>query len=505
MPGDRNGFAVREEAGRGDESGCVMPDVSPGNRPPPGTEPDAMPDVSSGSRPPAGRQPDALAVTLTGFVRTLRAAGVGADHQRTQSFLTALSHLSIAEQRDVYWAGRLTLCSGPDDLPRYDRCFAAYFGGLKAGTSRTHPVITVTRFTATPYGSRDQERDQESETSATPATASEVEVLRHRDIARMTAEERREVNRMLSLLHAARERRRSRRFAPSHRGGLDARRTIREAIRRGGEAARLRRRTHRDRPRRVVMLVDVSGSMAAYADTLLRFAHALVRGEPRASEVFSVGTRLTRITAELRHRDPGVAMDAVSKAIPDWSGGTRLGEELRELLKLSDARGAVVVIASDGWERGDATLLGQQMARLSRLAHRVIWVNPHKGDPSYEPLTAGMRAALPYITDFVAGHSMAAFEHLADVLARGTGPATSPSVAASRRPATYPSVAASRSPVRSPSAAADTGPADPAEPGTPGSGARSAAPGSGPRPGAARERASAADVTSGHFERPDHA
>jgi uncharacterized protein with von Willebrand factor type A (vWA) domain len=113
-------------------------------------------------------------------------------------------------------------------------------------------------------------------------------------------------------------------------------------------------------------------------------------------------------------------MDAASEAIPDWSGGTRLGEELRELLKLSDARGAVVVIASDGWERGDAALLGQQMARLSRLAHRVIWVNPHKGDPSYQPLTAGMRAALPYVTNFVAGHSLAAFEHLAKVLA-GSG------------------------------------------------------------------------------------
>jgi hypothetical protein len=172
-------------------------------------------------------------------------------------------------------------------------------------------------------------------------------------------------------------------------------------------------------------------------------------------------------------------MDAVSKAIPDWSGGTRLGEELKELLKLSDPRGAVVVIASDGWERGDAALLGQQMARLSRLAHRVIWVNPHKGDPSYQPLTAGMRAALPYITDFVAGHSMAAFEHLADVLARGTGPATSPS--------------------RVPRASSATRSAIPPR------GAGPAAPGSRPGPATARGRASAADVTSGHFERPDHA
>jgi len=159
--------------------------------------------------------------------------------------------------------------------------------------------------------------------------------------------------------------------------------------------------------------------MAPYADTLLRFAHALVRREPRATEVFSVGTRLTRITDELRHRDPDTAMRAVSAAIPDWSGGTRLGEELKEFLARhgSSARGAIAVIASDGWERGDPSLLGAQMARLSRLAHRVVWVNPHKGSEGYQPLTGGMQAALPYLDDFVAGHSLAAFEELAALLA----------------------------------------------------------------------------------------
>jgi uncharacterized protein with von Willebrand factor type A (vWA) domain len=147
----------------------------------------------------------------------------------------------------------------------------------------------------------------------------------------------------------------------------------------------------------------------------------MVQAEPRATEVFSAGTRLTRITAELRHRDPEKAMNACSAAIPDWSGGTRLGEELKALLRLPFPRGATVVIASDGWERGSAELLGAQMARLSRIAHRVIWVNPHKGDPAYQPLTAGMRAALPYVSDFVAGHSLAAFENLAGLLAGGRG------------------------------------------------------------------------------------
>ncbi|MEV1174830.1 VWA domain-containing protein, partial [Nonomuraea sp. NPDC049784] len=197
---------------------------------------------------------------------------------------------------------------------------------------------------------------------------------------------------------------------------LDPRRTIRDALRKG-DVARLRHKRHTTRPRTVVLFVDVSGSMAPYAETLLRFAHALVRSEPRATRVYSVGTRLTPITAELRHRDPGTALNEVSKAIPDWSGGTRLGDELREYLSRYSVRGAIAVIASDGWERGDPELLGTQMARLARQAHRVIWVNPHKGYEDYQPLTGGMRAALPYLDDLVAGHSLAAFEQLSERLA----------------------------------------------------------------------------------------
>ncbi|GIH96712.1 VWA domain-containing protein [Planobispora siamensis] len=354
-----------------------------------------------------------LVTVMTGFARTLRAAGVPADHERTQNMMRALSHLDAARPGDVYWAGRLTLCASADDLPRYDRVFHAYFGGLRAGRARPAAVV-VTRHTA--LLSRETGAVEE-ERPALSAGASATEVLRHRDVARMSAAELAEAHRLLALLRAPRERRESRLFRPSRRGRLDARRTIREALRRGGETARLRYRAHRTRPRRVVLLVDVSGSMTPYADTLLRLAHALVRSEPRATEAFSAGTRLTRLTAELRHRDPGTAMDAVSRAVPDWSGGTRLGEELRRLLTLGDARGATVVIASDGWERGDVSLLAAEMARLSRTAHRVIWVNPHKGQPGYQPLTAGMRAALPYVDDFVAGHSLAAFEELAGLLA----------------------------------------------------------------------------------------
>ncbi|MEV5409087.1 VWA domain-containing protein [Thermopolyspora sp. NPDC052614] len=355
-----------------------------------------------------------LLAVMTGFARTLRAAGVAADRERTQNLIEALAQVDVTRPMDVYWAGRFTLCSGPDDFPRYDRCFAAYFNGERAVPGPSRTIVTVTRHLA----ALDDDGDgEESGGDATPMSASRIEVLRQRDVARMTAAERDEVHRMLALLEPERRQRVSRRFTPAHRGRLDNRRTIRETLRRGGETARLRYRTHRTRPRRVVLLVDVSGSMSPYADTLLRFAHALVRREPRATQVFTVGTRLTRVTDELRHRDPGTAMREVSAAIPDWSGGTRLGDELKEFLATgSHARGAIVVIASDGWERGDPSLLGRQMARLSRLAARVVWVNPHKGNAGYEPLTGGIRAALPYVDDFVAGHSLAAFEDLAVLL-----------------------------------------------------------------------------------------
>ncbi|MGN9839477.1 vWA domain-containing protein [Nonomuraea sp. H19] len=354
---------------------------------------------------------DDLVATMTGFARTLRAAGVGADHDRTQSLLQALAHLDVTDPGEVYWAGRLTLCAMPDDLPRYDRCFAAYFGGRKAATARTS-TTSVTRHLA----AREEAEEGRDDGTAAPAAASRAEILRHRDVARLTEAERAEVHRMLAMLKSRRARRRSRRFESAHRGILDQRRTIRDALRKG-EVARLRRKRHATRPRTVVLFVDVSGSMAPYAETLLRFAHALVRSEPRATRVYSVGTRLTPITAELRHRDPGTALNEVSKAVPDWSGGTRLGEELKEFLARSSARGAIAVIASDGWERGDPELLGTQMARLARQAHRVIWVNPHKGYADYQPLTGGMRAALPYLDDLVAGHSLAAYERLSERLA----------------------------------------------------------------------------------------
>jgi uncharacterized protein with von Willebrand factor type A (vWA) domain len=225
---------------------------------------------------------------------------------------------------------------------------------------------------------------------------------------------------------------------PALRGTIDRGRTARVLLRHGGELDELRRHTRSVRPRRVVLLVDVSGSMAPYSDALLRFAHAAGQTAGRPLEVFTIGTRLTRITAELARRDPDEAMAAAAAAIPDWSGGTRLGELLQQFLdrwgQRGMARGAVVVVLSDGWERGDQAeqpgeLLGAQMARLHRLAHRVIWANPLKARPGYAPLAAGMAAALPHVDDFVEGHSLAALERLAAVVAGTSRAAVRPTPA----------------------------------------------------------------------------
>jgi uncharacterized protein len=260
------------------------------------------------------------------------------------------------------------------------------------------------------------------------AMASEAEVLRHRDIADLSAGDKARLAAMFETLRPRAPRRPAHRRTPWHRGDVDAARTLRQMLKRMGEPGEVAWRRPAQRPRRVVLLLDVSGSMSSYADALLRLAHRFshpkvdsrTRGAPRV-EVFTVGTRLTRVTRAMRMRDPERAIVAAGETVPDWSGGTRLGETLRMFLdrwgQRGLARGAVVVVFSDGWERGDAGLLGEQMRRLHALAHRVVWVNPHVGKHGYLPVQQGIVAALPYVDDLVAGHSLATFEDLIEVVA----------------------------------------------------------------------------------------
>lgn len=355
----------------------------------------------------------------TGFARTLRAAGLAASSDRLVAFVEALATLDPTRRDDVYWAGRLTLCGARDDLGRYDRAFAAYFGGeaphrqLRPGQ---RPGPARLRAVRAPLGVPGQVEDDDDAVAVTVG-ASRAEVLRKRDLATLTPADREEVNRMLAALSLPGERRRTRRRAPARRGRIDRRATVREALHGRGDPRRIHWQRPRSKPRRVVMLVDVSGSMSSYADALLRFAHVatLRPGDEGETEVFALGTRLTRITEELDVRDTDAALAAVAGAIPDWSGGTRLGDGLAELARRRRelVRGAVLVVLSDGWERGDPARVGEAMRRLSLLARRIVWSNPRKGARGYAPLVGGMAAALPHVDDFVEGHSLGALEELA--------------------------------------------------------------------------------------------
>jgi uncharacterized protein with von Willebrand factor type A (vWA) domain len=360
--------------------------------------------------------------SLVGFTAVLRHAGLAVTTDRVAAFLTAVDALGT-QREQVYWAGRLTLCADPDDLPRYERAFVDWFEP-EPRPARPRPARSTPRpARLLPIGPSGRAEGSGTETaSQVRAAATATEVLRHRDLGELSVAERAHLRALLALLAPEPPTRPSRRREPARRGGTDPRRTLRAALRTDGELCILLRRARSRRPRRVVLLVDVSGSMESYADALLRFAHVVARRAPASTEVFTLGTRLTRITRELRLRDPEHALAAAGRAIPDWSGGTRLGEAMAAFVdrwgRRGAARRAVVVVFSDGWERGDTALLGTQLAHLRRLAHRLVWVNPHVGKSGYAPVQGGIVAALPYLDDLLAGHSLATLEELLEVVAR---------------------------------------------------------------------------------------
>ncbi len=361
---------------------------------------------------------------LVGFARTLAAAGLRVGPERTATFLSAVGALDPADPRSVYWAGRVTMAAEPDDLPVYDAVFAAYFSGRTRRPSQVPRRTLTTTALEMPVSDEDsgeQGGDEDSdETPPVRARASAQETLRHRDLARLTASEKAQLATMFALLRPGLPTRRSRRLRPSVTGPLDRRRTIRAMLAAGGEPGVPPHHRAGRRARRIVLLVDVSGSMAPYADALLRFAHVLVRHRPATTEVFTIGTRLSRVTRALAQRDPDVALAAAAEVIPDFSGGTRLGEVFKAFNdrwgQRGTAHGAVVVIFSDGWERGSCDLLAEQVQRLQRLARSVVWVNPHKGREGYLPVQSGIVAALPHVDHFVAGHSLATLEELLEVI-----------------------------------------------------------------------------------------
>lgn len=366
---------------------------------------------------------EAVAVAMA---RTLRGLGVAAPPDSTVAFAAALAEVGIERRAGAYWAGRATLVHHPEDIPVFDRVFAAIFDRLEAGEPVAAPeaVEHITLLV-----------DSDDDVSAEGGTAppldgpvltlrwSDREVLRDKDFAVCTAAELDEAHRLMADLRVVGASRRSRRLRASRRtrGAIDLRATARRSLRTGGEALRTMHRAPGERLRRIVLLCDVSGSMETYARALVRFAHAAVAGRTQV-EVFTLGTRCTRITRELRSRDPDAALHAAALAVADWSGGTRLGEGLRTFNDTwgvrGMARGATVVILSDGWDRGDPTILGEQVRRLHRVAHKLIWVNPLKASPGFAPVARGMAAALPHVDELVEGHSLRSLESLAELIRR---------------------------------------------------------------------------------------
>lgn len=370
-------------------------------------------------------RPDLLPV-LQRLVERARAAGIDASPDRVQAFVAALDVLGAGDPMQVRWAGRTTLCGDPLDIGRWERVLAEVFGTARPATT---PAMTRLRHVpvsdddgAPPDPGLDGEDGEQHDVSMLNVEASRHERLRHRDIELLSDDERADLARLLTRVRLPGEPRSTRRWQRARAGAVDRPATVRRLLAAGGEPAALARRRHRTRPRDVVLLVDVSGSMTAHADALLRFAHATVRGRASGStEVFTLGTRLTRVTRELSVRDPDLAMRAIGRAVPDWSGGTRLGDTLRTFLdewgQRGTARGAVVVVMSDGWERGGVELLVEQVARLSRLARRIVWANPRAGRDGFAPSAAGMAAVLPLVDDLVPVTDLAGLELLAEVVA----------------------------------------------------------------------------------------
>ena len=365
---------------------------------------------------------EALVRHVVTFGRVLREAGLEVGPGRLADALSALDCVDLASRDDVYWALRTTLVTRREELEPFDRAFSAWF--MRA-PFQPPPRTLAREQRGRPLARRvvGEGGDDEAAGDADPKQIgwSADELLRQKDFAQMTSEEFARARGLIAEIATSRPRRTSRRLRTHQRGrALDLRALARGCLATGGDPIERAFRQRVDVPRKLVALCDVSGSMAAYTRALLLFLHALVRSG-RGVEVFAFGTRLSRLTPDLRTRDPEQALELATRSAVDWASGTRIGGSLKAFNDVwgrrALSRGALVLIVSDGWERDNASLVGREMARLARAAHGVVWVNPLKGSVQYEPLAGGMREALPFVDRFVAGHNLVSLEELAGVLA----------------------------------------------------------------------------------------
>jgi hypothetical protein len=390
-----------------------------------------LPETNSNSDPASGR----FLHNLLLFGRLLRGLGLDVNPGRMMDLVTALDFIQIGRKPDFYHAVRSLLVHRRDDIPLFDEAFELFWRkpadgwttlDLRAMGERRRfrrPLFApppLRNPSAPPADAPD--RGQPPATDPPPVvqvtlTYSAREVLRHKDFADLTGEELEAIKRLMADLVWRLGERRTRRRRPGRARWLDLRRTVRRNLRYGGEVLEWARREPKYKPRPLVVLADISGSMERYTRLLLHFIYSLTAGLDQPVEAFVFGTRLTRITHPLRGRDVDQALREVARAVPDWSGGTRIGEALRAFNfdwgRRVLGRGAVVLLISDGWDRGEAGLLRREMARLQRSCYRLIWLNPLLGSPEYEPLTRGMQTALPYVDDFLPVHNLASLEDLA--------------------------------------------------------------------------------------------
>ncbi len=368
---------------------------------------------------------------LGAFARLLHDAGLEAGPRRLTDATRALNHIDLRLQADFRSALRAVFVSRKEDLATFEAAFDIFWAppdpriaaGALPGRSRALPMSPErAKVWASALGLSSSQMNREQDAHAVPASSSGYspeELLRHKDFDQMTWQETEQVRRLLEQAAWRVAERRTRRLRPARSGRIDLRRSARHAIRSSGELVRLFHRRPRMRRRPLVLICDVSGSMERYSRLLMIFAFAIARREDLEAFVFS--TRLTRITRLLRQRDLDKSLDSVSKGVHDFSGGTRIGEALAEFNRRWARRvlghGAVVIIVSDGWDRGDPALLQAELIHLRRSAHRLIWLNPLLGSDGYQPLTRGMEAALPHCDDFLAAHNVEALEDLGRLLA----------------------------------------------------------------------------------------
>jgi uncharacterized protein len=375
------------------------------------------------------------------FTRRLHDAGVPTTAERAARFAQALELVRPVSRRRLYWTARGVLVTDQAQVRAFDSVFASVFG-VRGPAAEFEPDELDTIATPSPRSPGGEARDTKgivaggdpsSAPSAesgdrlkpvpevpVPVAASDEEVLRSKHFDALAPGELSQLYRLMEHLEVATPRRRTRRGERHRRGErMDMRRTLRGSIRTAGDPIRLRRRRRRVVPRRMVLLCDISGSMEPYARAYLQFLTCAAGSGPNA-EAFVFATRLTRLTRALRSRSPERAIQRAATAAPDWSSGTRIGDALKEFNdrhgRRGMARGALVVILSDGWERGDPALVAREMERLSRLAHRIVWVNPRAGAEGFSPRAGGMAAALPYCDALVSGHSLDALDEVIEAI-----------------------------------------------------------------------------------------